>query len=87
MKRRTIVLFLVGLLLSLTLGLSAPSPASAHSSSYCGHKTSGWLTQSVFWYSHWEGSIHFHVYRHYAQDINGMFRVYLHDQQKVCPGH
>jgi hypothetical protein len=87
MKRTTIVLLMLGLLLSLTLGLSAPSPVSAHTSTYCGHGHNGIITHSHYWRSFWEGSWHFHVYRHYASDPTSVFHAYQHDQQKVCPGH
>ena len=87
MKRTTIVLLMLGLLLSLTLGLSASSPASAHYSTYCGHGHDGIRTHTHFWYSHWEGSTHFHVQRHYYVDASGVAHAYVHDQQRPCPGH
>ena len=89
MRRKTIVFLVIGLLLALTLSLSAPT-ASAHTSSYCGHGHSGTdypFTVSVHYSSSfWEGSTHFHRYNHYSI---GWLREhsYVHSQNKVCPGH
>ena len=89
MKRKTVVLLLLGLLLSLTLSLSAPS-ASAHNSTYCGSGHSGWhvpYNNVVHYSSHfWEGSIHFHRYNHYSIGNLGEHSL-THNRQKVCPGH
>jgi hypothetical protein len=88
MKRKTVVLLLLGLLLSLTLSLSAPT-ASAHTSScYHGHvgRHIPYFTVHHYWYSFWEKSWHFHVYKHYLIG-NAWEHVFVHDQQKVCPGH
>jgi hypothetical protein len=89
MKRKTVVLLLLGLLLSLTLSLSAPS-AFAHSTPGCSHTHAGrhipYNFVAHFWYSFWEKSWHFHVYKHYG--IGNMWEhYYVHDHQKVCPGH
>ena len=89
MKRKTVVLLLLGLLLSLTLSLSAP-PASAHTSSYCYHGHSGsdqpYTNATHYSSSFWEHSWHFHVYKHYL--IGNMWEhIYAHSNQKVCQVH
>jgi hypothetical protein len=86
MKRRTAILLVVGLLLSLTLSLSAPT-ASAHNSTYCGHGHDGIIRHTHYWRSFWEGSTHFHVYQHYLKDLSTGRHIYQHDQQRPCPGH
>jgi hypothetical protein len=89
MKRKTVVFLLLGLLLSLTLSLSAPS-ASAHGSSYCGHGHSGWHVpyNTVVHYrsSYWEKSWHFHVYYHYSIGNLGE-HSFVHSVHKICQVH
>jgi hypothetical protein len=89
MRRKTIVSLVIGLLLALTLSLSAPS-ASAHTSSYCYHGHSGsdqpYTNATHYSSSFWEHSWHFHVYKHYL--IGNMWEhIYAHTQQKVCQVH
>ena len=89
MKRKTVVLLLVGLLLSLTLSLSAPS-ASAHTSTYCYHGHSGlhipYNTVVHYSSSYWEKSWHFHVYNHYSIGNLGE-HSFVHRVHKVCQVH
>jgi hypothetical protein len=88
MKRKTVVVLLTGLLLSLTLALYSPS-ASAHPSTYCGHGHSGVFPNHTHYrYTYWEKSWHYHVYRHYLLTGDPLgAHTFIHDQHKVCPGH
>lgn len=65
---------------ALTLVFST-SPASAHSSGYCGHGTSGWADMTEFTSSYTNYSLgHMHVYRHWNR-VSGFTNHYA---ETVC---
>lgn len=61
---RKIVRTLCALVVALVV--SSASPVEAHTSSYCGHGTSGWWTKTVYTggYTDWWTNSHWHRYSH-----------------------
>lgn len=81
------------LAVALALVVLAPAtPASAHTSSYCGHESRQETADGAWWLvEYWSGEnanhdgrqVHFHYYIHHAW--NGMWGwVAMHDQKKHC---
>lgn len=95
MKRKTIVLLLIGLLLSLTLSLYSSS-ASAHTSTYCGHGHSGFhiFGNNVTHYAHSHPDPvlfqHIHGYNHYnytdTPAPGTAIHSFRHHIEKYCNG-
>jgi hypothetical protein len=88
MRRKTIVFLVIGLLLSLTLSLSAPT-ASAHTSTYCGHGHSGnhFVGNEVTHYVHVhaENTYHDHGYNHYSIGLFGAHFFQHHAHRRCTP--
>lgn len=77
--------YLLAILLTASMFALAP-PAAAHTSTYCGHGSAGWVDRVVYggaWDQGWFS--HLHGYRHYKLTWRGW--VYTHSDSRFCPPH
>lgn len=75
------------ILLTIMMVVALAGPAAAHSSTYCGHGSAGWMDRVVFIRSWDNGSTftHSHAYYHYRWHWRGYY--FVHTEVKRCPAH